>query len=303
MAEPPNVESGRPKLLDQVRAAIRLRHYSRRTEESYVGWIRRYIVFHGKRHPSEMGAAEVAGFLTHLAERARVSASTQNQALCAILFLHRHVLERTLEPLAGVTWAKKMSHVPVVLSPEEVARVLDHLRGVMWLIAVLLYDAELRLTECLDLRVKDLDFDRRQITVRSGKGGKDRPVPLPTMAVEALVRQLDDVLRLHQRYLAAGYGRVVLPDALARRQAHAEQDQRRQTEPPHDRGDRIDDAQLPGDGVPGRAPDQGADGHADQAQRHRRQGRERAGHGRGRSKRQVALVERRRCVWQAGASC
>ena len=222
MPDPLNVQSARPKLLDQVRAAIRLRHYSRRTEEPYVGWIRRYIVFHGKRHPLEMGAIEVAGFLTHLAERARVSASTQNQALCAVLFLYRHVLERTLEPLAGVAWAKKMSHVPVVLSQEEVSRVLDHLRGVMWLIGVLLYGAGLRLTECLDLRVKDLDFDRRQITVRSGKGGKDRPVPLPAMAVEALVRQLDDVQRLHQRDLAAGLGRVVLPDALARKYPNAE---------------------------------------------------------------------------------
>jgi len=141
MPEPRNAECGRPKLLDRVRAAIRLRHHSRRTEESYVGWIRRYILFHGKRHPLEMGAAQVAGLLTHLAERARVSASTQNQALCAVLFLYRHVLERTLEPLAGVAWAKKMSHVPVVLSQEEVARVLDRLRGVMWLIAVLLYGA------------------------------------------------------------------------------------------------------------------------------------------------------------------
>ena len=199
-----------------------MRHYSQRTEESYVGWIRRYIVFHRKRHPVEMGATEVAAFLTHLAERARVAASTQNQALCALLFLYRHVLERPLEPLAGVVWAKKMSHVPVVLSREEVARVLDQLRGGMWLIAVLLYGAGLRLTECLDLRVKDLDFDRRQITVRAGKGGKDRPVPLPATAVDALVRQLDDVRRLHQRDLAAGYGRVVLPDALARKYPNAE---------------------------------------------------------------------------------
>ena len=214
-------ERARPRLLDQVRAAIRLRHYSRRTEETYAGWIRRYIVFHGKRHPLEMGPLEVAGFLTHLAERANVAASTQNQALCALLFLYRHVLDRPLEPLAGVAWAKKGSHVPVVLSRDEVAAVLDRLRGGMWLIAVVLYGAGLRLTECLDLRVKDIDFDRRQIVVRDGKGAKDRPVPLPAMAVDALVRQLDEVRRLHQRDLAAGYGRVMLPDALARKYPNA----------------------------------------------------------------------------------
>ena len=155
-----------PRLLDQVRASIRLRHYSRRTEEAYVGWIRRYIVFHGKRHPREMRSPEVAAFLSHLAERGGVAASTQNQALCALLFLYRQVLDRPLDPLPGVAWAKKSSHVPVVLSQDEVARVLDHLRGSTWLIVVLPYGAGLRLNECLDLRVKDLDFDRRQITVR-----------------------------------------------------------------------------------------------------------------------------------------
>ncbi|MDP3718044.1 MAG: integron integrase [Acidobacteriota bacterium] len=186
-----------------------------------AGWIRRYIVFHGKRHPLDMGSSEVAMFLSHLAERANVSASTQNQALCAVLFLYRHVIDRPLGPLAGVAWAKKGTTVPVVLSRDEVARVLKHLRGVMWVSAVLLYGAGLRLSECLDLRVKDVDFDRRQITVRDGKGAKDRPVPLPEMVVEALVRQLDDVRRLHQRDLSAGHGRVVLPDALARKYPNA----------------------------------------------------------------------------------
>lgn len=208
MSDSTTANSARPRLLDQVRAAIRLRHYSRRTEESYVGWIRRYIVFHRKRHPLEMGPPEVAGFLTHLAEGAQVAASTQNQALCALLFLYRQVLGRPLGPLAGVVWAKKGTTVPVVLSRDEVAAVLDRLGGVMWLIAVLLYGAGLRLTECLDLRVKDIDFDRCQIVVRDGKGGKDRPVPLPAIAVGALVRQLDEVRRLHQRDLAAGHGRV-----------------------------------------------------------------------------------------------
>lgn len=210
-----------PRLLDQVRAAIRLRHYSRRTEEAYVGWIRRYIVFHRKRHPREMRSPEVAAFLSHLAERGGVAASTQNQALCALLFLYRQVLDRPLAPLPGVAWAKKGSHVPVVLSQDEVARVLDHLRGSTWLVVVLLYGAGLRLNECLDLRVKDLDFDRRQITVRDGKGGKDRPVPFPALAVDGLLRHLDDVRRLHQRDLAAGYVGVMLPDALASKYPNA----------------------------------------------------------------------------------
>jgi integron integrase len=215
MPDSTTVSAAQPKLLDRVRNAIRLRHYSRRTEESYVAWIRRFILFHGKRHPLEMGATEVGVFLTDLAERAHVSASTQNQALCALLFLYRGVLDRPLEPLTGVAWAKRSSRVPVVLSSEEVARVLDQLRGVMWLIVALLYGSGLRLSECLDLRVKDLDFDRRQITVREGKGGKDRPVPLPTMAVGALVRHLEEVQRLHRRDVARGLGRVALPDALA----------------------------------------------------------------------------------------
>lgn len=137
------------------------------------------------------------------------------------MFLYRHVLDRPLGPLAGVAWAKKGTTVPVVLSRDEVVRVLDHLRGVMWVIAALLYGAGLRLNECLDLRVKDVDFDRRQITVRDGKGARDRPVPLPAMAVDALVRHLDDVRRLPQCDLAAGYGRVMLPDALARKYPNA----------------------------------------------------------------------------------
>ena len=207
--------------MDQVRSAVRLRHFSPRTEESYVGWIRRYIVFHRKRHPQEMGAAEVAVFLSHLAEHLHVSASTQNQAFCAVLFLYRHVLERPLAPLASVTWAKRGTHMPVVLSREEVVRVLNHLHGVAWLIAVLLYGGGLRLSECLDLRVKDIDLAGRQVMVRSGKGGKDRPVPLPAMVVEALTHHLEDVRRRHQRDLAGGFGRVTMPDALARKYPNA----------------------------------------------------------------------------------
>ncbi len=221
MPNVPAVENGRPKLMEQVRSAIRLRHFSPRTEDSYVAWIRRYIVFHGMRHPVDIGAPEVAAFLSDLAEHLKVSASTQNQAFCALLFLYRHVLERPLAPLASVTWAKKGTHMPVVLSREEVAQVLDHLQGVAWLIAVLLYGGGLRLSECLDLRVKDMDLSGRQVMVRAEKGGKDRPVPLPAMVVEALTHHLQDVKRLHQRDLAGGFGRLTMPDALARKYPNA----------------------------------------------------------------------------------
>ncbi|MGQ0735047.1 MAG: phage integrase N-terminal SAM-like domain-containing protein [Acidobacteriota bacterium] len=150
--EGPQAQDGprSPRLLDRVRAAARLRHFSRRTEATYVDWVRRFILFHGKRHPGEIGPAEVVQFLTHLAEQARVSASTQNQALCAVLFLYRHVLGRDLGLLDGIVWAKRAPRVPVVLSPDEVARLLDRLRGTPWLVAVLLYGAGLRLSECLD---------------------------------------------------------------------------------------------------------------------------------------------------------
>ena len=179
-----------PKLLDRMRTAIRLRHFSRKTEDAYVGWARRFILFHGKRHPSEMGEAEVTTFLTHLAQVRGVSASTQNQALCALLFLYRHVLGRLLGTLDGLVWAKRSTHVPVVLTPAEVVCVLDRLSGTSWLVAALLYGAGLRLSECLELRVKDLDVGGHQIVVRSGKGQKDRRTTLPESLVEPLERHL-----------------------------------------------------------------------------------------------------------------
>jgi integron integrase len=210
--------SGPPKLLDRVREAIRTRHYSRRTEEAYVYWIRRYIVFHRKAHPSTMGAADISAFLTWLAVRQHVSASTQNQALSALLFLYRHVLGIEVGPLEQqVPRARTPERLPVVLSREEVTAVLKHLTGTMKLVAVLLYGAGLRLRECLELRVKDIDFDRREIVVRQGKGQKDRVTMLSTAAKVPLSTHLDLVRRQHHDDLAHGFGRVVLPFAIGRK--------------------------------------------------------------------------------------
>jgi integron integrase len=210
-----------PKLLDRVREAIRVRHYSRRTEESYVGWIRRFILSHGKRHPSTMGEREVVAFLSHLAVRGQVAASTQNQALHALVFLYREVLRVEVGSLEAVVRARAPSRLPVVLSREEIRAVLAQLSGTPWLIVVLLYGAGLRLRECLELRVKDVDFVRRQIAVRQGKGGKDRVVPLPLMVEDRLRTHLAEVQRVHEDDRRHGYGRVVLPDALARKYPNA----------------------------------------------------------------------------------
>ena len=206
-----------PKLLDQVRNAIRARHYSRRTEEAYVHWIRRYILFHGKQHPREMGAEQVTAFLTSLAIREHVSASTQNQALSGVLFLYRAVLRQDLGAIQHAPRARAPHHVPVVLSVGDVRKVLDAMAGVSKVVASLLYGTGLRLNECLELRVKDLDFDRREITVRRGKGQKDRRVMLPDALRDPLQRHLEAVKRQHNSDLAQGQGRVVLPDALDRK--------------------------------------------------------------------------------------
>jgi integron integrase len=207
----------KPKLLDQVRAAIRLRHYSLRTEEAYVQWIKRFIFFHGKRHPLEMGVPEVSQFLSALAMKGHVSASTQNQALCALLFLYRHVLAQPLGGLDEVVRAKRPQRLPVVLTRQEVRALLGALDGVHWLMASLLYGAGLRLLECLRLRVKDLDVARHQLLVRAGKGAKDRMTVLPVAVAEPLTAHLAKVRTLHQQDLAQGFGRVYLPDALDRK--------------------------------------------------------------------------------------
>ena len=206
-----------PKLLDRMRLAIRLRHLSDRTEESYVAWARRFILFHDKRHPKDMGADQVVAFLSDLAVERRVSASTQNQALAALVFLYRHVLDRELEGLDTAARAKRSRPLPVVLSREEVRAVLAKLRGTKRLQATLLYGGGLRLMECLRLRIKDLDPARGQLTVRQGKGRRDRMTTLSRRLRPRLTRHLDAVHDLHRRDLAAGCGAVPLPDALGQK--------------------------------------------------------------------------------------
>ena len=191
---------------------------------AYVTWIRRYIVFHRKAHPSPLRAPDVSAFLTWLAVKQEVSASTQNQALAALLFLYERVLHVPIGQIEHVVRAKQPLRLPVVLSLDEVAAVMSRLDGVMWMIAMLLYGAGLRLEECLELRVKDIDFDRRQIAVRRGKGQKDRTTMLPGGVVDPLRRHLDDVRRVHEADLREGAWRVVLPDALARKYPRAATD-------------------------------------------------------------------------------
>lgn len=210
-----------PRLLEQLRDAVRRRHYSYRTEKAYLHWARRYVLFHRKRHPAEMGEPEVGMFLTHLAVERRVSASTQNQALNAILFLYKQVLNRDIGLIEGVTRAKRSQHLPAVLSRDEVQAVLTRLSGRAWLMAGLMYGAGLRVTECLRLRIKDVDFGFRQILVRDGKGKKDRAVPLPQATTVALRLQIEAVSRIHAADLADGFGDVSLPYAIDRKYPNA----------------------------------------------------------------------------------
>jgi integron integrase len=208
-------------LLDQVRAELRLRHYSARTEAAYVQWIRRFILFHGKRHPLTLDGRHVALFLTHLARDARVSASTQNQALNALVFLYQHVLRREVEALESFVRAHKPRRLPVVLTPPEVRALLAQLDGAPRLVASLLYGSGLRLLECLELRVKDLDFAQREIRLRQGKGQKDRVTPLPEAVAAPLQGHLERVRVLFEGDLGDGFGGVELPDALARKYPNA----------------------------------------------------------------------------------
>jgi integron integrase len=211
----------KPRLLDRVREQIRTRHYSRRTEKSYVGWIRRFILFLGKRHPVEMGEEEISRFLTHLAVEGKVSASTQNQALSALLFLYREVLEKDLQWIDGVVRAKRPVRLPVVLSREEVSAILRQMHGVEWIMASLLYGAGLRLLECCRLRVKDVDFGRTEITIRSGKGSKDRITLLPVKVTEPLSVHLERMRQQHADDLRGGAGSVELPYAIERKYPRA----------------------------------------------------------------------------------
>jgi len=219
---PPPSQSPQPPLLfERVRLAIRGRHYSPRTEKAYLGWIRRFILFHGKRHPDVLGVPEVTAYLAHLAIAGHVSASTQNQAFSAILFLYRDVLGRELAGLEDTPRAKRPIRLPLVLARSEVQDVLRHLRGVPWLMCSLMYGSGLRLLECCRLRVKDVDFHRAEILVRDGKGRKDRVTILPDRLVPVLRQHLERVERQHQRDLEGRAGYVALPDALARKYPNA----------------------------------------------------------------------------------
>ena len=206
-----------PRLLDRVRLAVRARHYSLRTEEAYVGWVRRFVLFHGKRHPIDMGEKEINLFLSDLAVRQRVGASTQGQALAAILFLYRHVLEKPLPVPEGLVRAKRPRHLPSVLTRAEVRAVIGRLGGAPKLVATLLYGSGMRLLEALRLRVKDVEFGSNRIVVRDAKGNRDRVVPLPVVVRAALPPFLSRARRLHAADLAAGFGDVLLPDALDRK--------------------------------------------------------------------------------------
>jgi integron integrase len=211
-------------LLDQAAEALRVKHYAIRTEQAYLDWIRRFIRYHANRHPRDLGGAEVAAFLTYLAVDQHIAASTQNQALAALLFLYREVLQQELVYPIDTVRAKESQHLPAVLTKEEVRRVIARLSGIHQLLAKLLYGSGLRLLEALRLRVTDLDFERRAIIVRDTKGDEDRVTMLPDSLIEPLKEHLQRVKRLHEEDLARGYGAVYLPDALARKYPNAERE-------------------------------------------------------------------------------
>lgn len=214
----------KPRFLDQVRQVIRVKNYSYRTEQAYVAWIRRYILYHDKRHPAEMGAPEVEAFLTQLAVDRRVAPSTQNQALNALLFLYREVLKQPLPHTIDAVRAKKAKHLPTVLTRNEVEMILAELKGESLLMAQLLYGAGLRVSECLRLRVKDIDFGQRHLLVRDGKGQKDRTTLMPKVVIDPLRRHLQVVKDRHHRDLQAGNGRASMPYALSRKYPNANQE-------------------------------------------------------------------------------
>ena len=213
----PKTSAEPPRLIERLRRAIRVRHYSPNTEKTYVRWVLQYIRFHGRQHPATLSAVEISRFLTYLAVERRVSASTQNQALCALLFLYREVLNVENIELDGIVRAKIPQRLPTVLNHGEVERLLANLKGVPWLVASLLYGSGMRLMECLELRIKDVDFTRRQIVIRSGKGDKDRVTLLPRSLVEPVSRQIRRAETVHRQDLEDGAGRVVLPGSLHRK--------------------------------------------------------------------------------------
>ena len=222
--QPAPADQPRPRLLQQVRDAVRRKHFSPCTEETSIHWIRRFIYFHGKRHPAELDEAEVTAFLNPLARDRKVAAATQNQALSALLFLYREALAQPLAWLDGLDRAKRPARVPSVLTRDEAAGLLARLQGTRWIMAALLYGAGLRLRECLKLRVKDIDFGYGQIVVRDGKGAKDQVTMLPASTLRPLQEHLFRLRLLHERDLAAGYGSVELPDALSVKYPRAAQE-------------------------------------------------------------------------------
>jgi integron integrase len=213
-----------PTIIEKVREAIRLKHYSYRTEQSYVYWTRRFLRFHNLRHPREMRENEIQEFLSHLAVKENVAASTQNQALAALLFLYQHVLKIELKFIQNIAPAKKPEKIPTVFTREEVKGILGNLQGRYWLIASLLYGSGLRLTECLRLRVKDIDFHSNQIIIHDGKGKKDRVTMLPEKLKMSLIAHLTEVKKLHEHFLEKGYGTVELPYALAKKYPNADKE-------------------------------------------------------------------------------
>ena len=213
----PTAASQGKKLMEQVTDALRTKHYSYRTEQTYLEWIKRYILHHDKRHPKDMGAEEIQAFITHLAVQKNVSASTQNQALSAILFLYRYVLNKPIDLPAGLLRAEKSKTLPVVLTQGEALAVIGKMSGVPQLMTKILYGSGLRLMECVRLRVKDIDFGNRQVLVRDGKGEDDRVTVLPDALLTPLQRQVQNVQRIHQTDLGDGFGEVHLPYALARK--------------------------------------------------------------------------------------
>lgn len=210
-----------PRLLDQVRSVIRTMHYSYKTEKTYIHWIKRFIFFHNKKHPIDMSEKEINEFLTHLAVKGKVSSSTQNQALCAIIFLYKHVIKKEIGDLGNMVWAKKPKKIPVVFTRREVKMIIEQLSGVYRIMANLLYGAGLRLTECLKLRVKDIDFEYSQIIVRDGKGQKDRVTPLPESIKGSLLDHIEKVRKQHDSDLRSGFGEVYLPFALEKKYKNA----------------------------------------------------------------------------------
>jgi integron integrase len=212
------------KLLDQVREIIRLKHYSQKTEQAYLNWIKQYILFHDKKHPQDMAATEVEAFLTYLAVERKVAASTQNQALSAILFLYREVLQKPVETGFQYIGAKRPKRLPVVLTKSEVQQILVRLSGDTKLVVQLLYGSGLRLNEAVRLRVKDIDFEQSQIIVRDGKGAQDRISMLPERVLEPLKTHLVNVEDIYQQDLRNGFGRVGLPYALSRKYPNADRE-------------------------------------------------------------------------------